>query len=178
MDSFMACFLLTVGLTTTAVGPALAQNSATPASAVVSHSAPTPPDRREKRAFSKPTERIEATLSYMKTALKITDAQLPQWNAFAQQLREQAAGREQRRTSWHAHQSVGTEARQRRYANAIERMERAQQRHAAGIRELNALLAVERPLYAALSGEQKRIADEVLAPPGHNHRSHHRAGPV
>lgn len=183
MDSFMACFLLTVGLTAAAVGPALAQNAAIPAAAVVPHAAQATPNHREMRAFSKPSERIEAKIAYLQTAMKINDTQQPQWKAFADVLRKQATEREQRMASWHAHQTAGTEARQRRHANAIERMERAQQHHAAGIRELNALLAVERPLYAALSSEQKKIANEILSPPGrdgrsHRSKDHHHAGGV
>jgi len=48
--------------------------------------------------------------------------------------------------------------------NAIERLERLQSFHAQAVSRLNDLLAAQKPLYAALSPEQKRIADEVLVP--------------
>src|SRR5690606_27478455 len=43
-----------------------------------------------KQAFRMPGERVEARLAYMKTALKITEAQQPQWDAFAGVMRKQA----------------------------------------------------------------------------------------
>jgi hypothetical protein len=61
--------------------------------------------------------------------------------------------------------------------NAIARMERQQQRHADALTRLNELLAVERPLYAALTPEQKQIADEVLAPRGGHHGGFGHHGP-
>jgi hypothetical protein len=50
--------------------------------------------------------------------------------------------------------------------NAIERLERLQSFHAQAAAHMNDLLAVEKPLYASLSPEQQRVADEVLAPRG------------
>src|SRR3954451_23349317 len=37
-----------------------------------------------------PTEHVEGRIAFLKTELKITDAQLPQWNAFADALRNGA----------------------------------------------------------------------------------------
>src|ERR687893_402348 len=44
----------------------------------------------------KPTQEVEARLAYIRTALKITDAQQPQWNAFANVLRKHARDMDQR----------------------------------------------------------------------------------
>ena len=115
-----------------------------------------------KRAFTKPSERIEARLAYIRTALKITDAQQAQWNAFAETLRSQARLADQRMQEFRAQRDQKGEQ-----PNAIRRLEREQQRHAASVTRLNELLAVQRPLYAALSAEQKAIADELLAPRRH-----------
>jgi hypothetical protein len=38
------------------------------------------------RAF----DRIEGQLAYLRTALRVTDAQMPQWNAFADAVRAQS----------------------------------------------------------------------------------------
>jgi hypothetical protein len=57
------------------------------------------------------------------------------------------------------------------HPTVIERMEREQQYYAAGIHRLNEELEVEKPLYAALSSDQQRIADEVLA--GDRHHGGH-----
>jgi hypothetical protein len=126
----------------------------------------------EQRPFSKPSERVEARLAYQKTALKITDAQTPQWNAYAEFARKQAKDMEQRfekmRGTMRAQR--GTEGRGpqsgpgRQRPNAIESLERRQGVHAEAIRLINERLAVQKPLYAALSPEQQKVADTVLNP--------------
>ena len=126
-----------------------------------SRSASGPGNRIAERAFARPSERVEARLAYIKTALKIADAQQPQWDAYAQLVRKYAQDMDQR---FQARRSgaPGRETRQR--PNAIERLEKAQSFHAAAITRLNQLLAVEKPLYAALSPEQQKVADVVLNP--------------
>ena len=119
-----------------------------------------------KRGFMKPSERVEARLAYLRTALKITDAQQAQWNAFAETLRNQARSADQRMQEFRAQREQG--ARER--PNAIARLEREQQRHAASAVRINELLTVQRPLYLGLSDEQKAIADELLAPRRHGRR--------
>jgi periplasmic protein CpxP/Spy len=120
-----------------------------------------------KRAFTQPSERVEARLAYIRTALKITDAQQAQWNAFAETLRNQARAADQRMQEFRAQREQGAT---RERPNAIARLEREQQRHAESATRINERLAVQRPLYAALSTEQKAIADEVLAPRRHGAR--------
>ena len=120
-----------------------------------------------KRAFTQPSERVEARLAYIRTALKITDAQQAQWNAFAETLRNQARAADQRMQDFRAQREQGAT---RERPNAIARLEREQQRHAESATRINERLAVQRPLYAALSTEQKAIADEVLAPRRHGGR--------
>ena len=117
-----------------------------------------------KRAFTQPSERVEARLAYIRSALKITDAQQAQWNAFAETLRNQARAADQRMQEFRAQREQGAT---RERPNAIARLEREQQRHAESATRINERLAVQRPLYAALSTEQKAIADEVLAPRRH-----------
>ena len=107
---------------------------------------------------------MEARLAYIRTALKITDAQQAQWNAFAETLRNQARAADQRMQEFRAKHEQGAT---RERPNAIARLEREQQRHAESATRINERLAVQRPLYAALSTEQKAIADEVLAPRRH-----------
>ena len=125
-----------------------------------------------KRAFTKPSERTEARLAYLRTALKITDAQQAQWNAFAETLRNQARTADQRMQEFRAQRDQNAT---REKPNAIARLELEQQRHAAAATRINERLAVQRPLYAALSNEQKAIADELLAPRRH-HGGHYGRG--
>ena len=138
----------------------------------------TPPAARERPAHSqsafKPAERAEARLAYMKTALKITDAQAPQWNAFASVVRKHAQQADQRMQERRARmeQAKGGE---RKRPTAIERLERRQQFLTVALSRSNEMLAVQKPLYAALSSEQQRIADEVFASRG-RHGGHRRGG--
>jgi hypothetical protein len=125
--------------------------------------------RHEQRAFARPTERVEARLAYLKTALKITGAQQPQWDAYAGQVRNDAQQMEQRFKSWRKSEPGRAEHKR---ASAIERLERAQSFHADAVTRINGILSVEKPLYAVLSPEQKKVADEVLNP-----RPHFRGGP-
>jgi len=172
MNKLILNTLITVGLAAAAVAPAGAQTAtpSAPDSGQASHGARmhhAMGGHHEKRPFSRPTERVEARLAYIKTALKITDGQQPQWDAFAGFLRTQAAEREKRMGEWHARKERGSERHEHRRPTAIERMERAQEFHAAAIHRLNEQLEVEKPLYAALSSEQKQVADQVLGSHGH-----------
>jgi len=120
--------------------------------------------RQEQRAFARPTERVEARLAYIRTALKISDAQQAQWNAYADEIRKMAQQREQR---FEARRAEASGQGARRPGNSIERLERAQSLHAEAVTRINQLLAVQKPLYAALSPEQKQVADVVLLPRRH-----------
>lgn len=124
----------------------------------------------DQRAFRLPSERIEARVAYLKTALKITDAQQPQWNAFADTLRKHAREADKR---MEARRSRMARERSDTPPTAIERMEFRQARLAAAAARLNDILAAAKPLYVALSPEQQKIADELFAPRRHG-MPHHR----
>ena len=143
-----------------------------------------------ERRFTMPSERVEARLAYARTALKITDAQQPQWDNFANVLRKHARDMDQRfqqrRTQWEAARAQrgegapGAQARVRPNVNAIERLERTQQRMAQRSARLNEVIAAAKPLYASLTPEQRQVADGMLAHQGrgarggHGGREHHR----
>jgi len=160
MNKLIASTLVSIGLTAASASLAVAQPVTPPAT---DHAEARHGMRHfeGKRAFSLPSERVEARLAYIKTALKITDAQQPQWNAFADTLRKQAAEGDKRIQAWRAQAGQRSE---RQRPTAIARIERIQQRHAAAVVRLNELLAVEKPLYASLSNDQKSVADELLVP--------------
>jgi hypothetical protein len=127
-----------------------------------------------QRAVRMPSERVEARLAYLKTALKITDAQQSVWNSFADVLRKHAREGDQRI------QAARTEAAAREKGTrptAIERMERGQQRLAAAQTRQAETLAVAKPLYAALSPEQQKVADELLTPRRDARARHGGRGP-
>lgn len=133
-----------------------------------------------QRAFRSPTDRVEARLAYLKTALKITADQESQWNAFADVRRKQAREATARIEKFRAQR---TEGQKRTPPTAIERMERRQAMMATASTRLTETLAAAKPLYAALSPEQQKVADEVLAPRGRGgpgqrggHRGHGARG--
>lgn len=125
--------------------------------------------RHAPHAFARPTERVEARLAYIKTALKITDAQQAQWEAFANFVRKNAQDREERFKSRRAGERGPAGHGE---GNVIERMERAQSFHAEAVTRINQALAVEKPLYAALSPEQQKVADVVLNPRARGQAGH------
>ena len=116
-----------------------------------------------KHASSLPGERVEARLAYLKTALKITDAQQAQWDAFAGVVRKHAKSADERIKARHAQMAQRAEGKS---PTAIEQLEGRQERLATASARLNELLAAGKPLYAALSPEQQQIADKALASRG------------
>ena len=129
-----------------------------------------------QRALS-PTDRAEAQLAYLKTALKITSSQEAAWNAYAETRRKQARDASQNREKFHSQmaerQKNGTRP------TAVERLEFRQAMLAAASARTSESLAATKPLYAALSPDQKKIADELFARGGHGHRGggHRGHGP-
>ena len=134
----------------------------------------TPRAAPQRRAFRSATERVEARLAYIRTALKITDAQQPQWEGFASVLRKHAQGMDQRMQERRAKAQPGAQRPDFRNVSAIERLERTQQRMAQRSARLNEVIAAAKPLYAALSPDQKQVADEMLARQGGRHGGQHR----
>jgi periplasmic protein CpxP/Spy len=119
-----------------------------------------------KREFQLPSERVEARLAQAKTALKITAEQEAQWNAFADVTRRHAKAADE-------HVKVMRDGKQpQERLTAVQRLERHQQMAAAHAQRLSEVVAAAKPLYAALSTEQKAIADDMLMP----RRGHGRRG--
>ena len=100
-----------------------------------------------------PLRHIEGQIAFNKAELHITDAQLPQWNAFADALRGNAA-------TLQAAMQKGMQASGS--ATAPEQMERRIAMHSIQLDTMKAMLAVAKPLYAALSDDQKKTADELM----------------
>jgi periplasmic protein CpxP/Spy len=155
-----------VTLSFAAAAPLAVAQSATPSAA---------PQRsaHAHHAFRMPSERTEARLAYVKTALKITDAQAPQWDAYANVVRKQAQTADQRMQERRARiEQAKAAGGERKRPTAIERLERRQQFFTNAAARSGELLTVQKPLYAALSPEQQRVADELFASRGH--RGSHR----
>ena len=172
MNSLFSSALVSIGIAALSTSVAFAQSAP--------GADPRPAQGMEKRfaehPFSRPTERVEARLAYLKTALKITDAQKSQWDAFANFVRQNAQEREQRFKSRRT-AAPGSVEPQR--PNAIERIEKAQSVHAEAVTRINQFLAVVKPLYASLAPEQQKVADALLKRrfgPRHGPEMHQRGG--
>jgi len=129
-------------------------------------------DQHAKRPFQLPSERVEARLAYIQTALKISEAQKPQWENFATALRKQAREADKRVQERRTQMAEGSK---RQNLSTIERLERRQRMMTAGAQRLNELIAAGKPLYATLNPDQKQIADGLLMPRHGRggHKRHH-----
>ena len=99
---------------------------------------------------------VEGRLAFLKTELKITDAQLPLWNAVADAIRANA-------------KSMGAIAEgmmgSTQAASLPDKLAAREKMLTARLDALRKLWAAVEPLYAALSDEQKKTADELLMGP-------------
>jgi len=113
-----------------------------------------------------PSQRAEARLAYIKTALQITPAQTGQWNAFADVVRKQAKARDAKAEEMRAkfEQHKDGDAR----PDLVERLEFRQKMLNAAAANTGEMLTALKPLYASFSDSQKQTAAEVL-----NHHEGH-----
>ena len=103
--------------------------------------------------------------------LKITDAQAPQYEALAKVMREQAAAMQAARPAPgapHAAQPV----------SAVEQLERRTEMEKRHLAAQEQMLTALKPLYASLSAEQKKVADQVLGKHGGGHHGGGHGGPM
>jgi len=101
-----------------------------------------------------PLRHVEGQIAFLKAELKITDAQMPQWNAFADALRGSAA---------RLQQAISGATNAPGPVTAPELMQRRVKLLTAELDAVQTVLAAATPLYAALSDEQKKLADALLA---------------
>lgn len=108
---------------------------------------------------------IEGRLAFLRTELKLTEAQMPLFDRLSDEMRARARTMAAR----HAERKAQAKAQP---VSAVERLEKRnavmKAASAAGERYLDAL----KPLYASLSDEQKQVADQLLGS-RHGGRKHH-----
>jgi len=111
------------------------------------------PDMRTMAAMA---GHVEGRLAFLKTELKITDAQLPLWDAVADVIRANA-------------RSMGSMAEgmmgSTQTAALPDRLAAREKMMSAHLEVLRKFKAAIDPLYAAFSDEQKKTADELLMGP-------------
>jgi len=99
---------------------------------------------------------VEGRLAFLKTELKITDAQLPLWNAVADAMRANAKTMGDMAGGMMGGSQAGM------LPEKLAMREKMMTAHLEALRKFKA--AVD-PLYAALGDEQKKTADELLIGP-------------
>ena len=100
-----------------------------------------------------PMTHVEGRLAFLKTELKITAAQEPQWSKFADAFR--AVGRTTKSMEGRMMQGGAG-------ATAPDLLARQERQLTARLDAVRTIKATFDPLYAALSGEQKKVADELM----------------
>ncbi len=98
-------------------------------------------------------DRVEGRIAFLKTELKITDAQAKPWDAFAQSLRDNA----KKLGGMRSMMGRGTGG-----ATLAQRLDQQEQWYSARLDGIKSLKASFTPLYAALSDEQRKTADQLL----------------
>jgi Spy/CpxP family protein refolding chaperone len=147
-----------------ALGPLLGAGSFALAQPAAQAPAATSPAGAPHAHADRPS-RIEGRLAFLRTELKITDAQQAKWNALADVMRENDKTMRQRMRQMHA-------SGQAKPMNAVEALERREQMSEARAADLKKFVAALRPLYDSLSPEQKKTADELLVHQGRQHKGH------
>jgi LTXXQ motif family protein len=103
---------------------------------------------------------VEGRIAFLKTELKITEAQSAQWSQFAEALRANA----RRMTEMHGKMS-GMMSQGGAAMSAPERLDRMETMMTAMLESVRTTKAALTPLYAALTDEQKKLANDLIRGP-------------
>lgn len=102
-------------------------------------------------------QRVEERLVSLKSDLKITEAQTPAWNGFADAMRANVKAMQSAAVDMRPAEGAAPDALKR-----MEAMDAMAKVHAQGAERL---LNAFRPLYAQMSEEQRQVAAQKLMPP-------------
>ncbi len=145
-------------IATMIAGPLMAQSTAELGKAA--HHGSSAPTAREgsvscMEKMSGMANHTEDRIASMRSKLKITEAQMPQWNAFADAMR----GNARRMTEMHEKMAPAA------VLSAPERLDRMEKMTTGMMEAAQSTKAAFMPLYSVMSDEQKKVAD-TLAPAG------------
>ncbi len=122
----------------------------------------------DSRSARSPEDRLERRLAYLRDQLRITPAQEGAWTNFTAALRDEA--RERERAQGGA-VNDRDQLRGRQASSVVERLEERRRAIADRGADLDHVLTALRPLYAAFTADQRRIADRLMFQPrGENGR--------
>ena len=107
-------------------------------------------------------DHVEGRIAFLKAELKITEAQMPQWNAFADALRENARRMSGMPAMMMQGGMMGQDGASVSAPDRLDRMEKMMTTMLEAIKATRAALA---PLYAVLTEEQKKVADQLIHGP-------------
>jgi hypothetical protein len=102
-------------------------------------------------------DRVEGRIAFLRAELKITDAQASAWNAFADALRTNAKTLGEVRASMMPQAGMASQA-------LVDRLALQEKWLAARLEGTRAIKSALASLVGTFSDEQKRTADEILAP--------------
>jgi hypothetical protein len=101
-------------------------------------------------------DRVEGRIAFLRTELKITDAQAGAWDAFAEALRANSRKLGEVRGTMMAHMNASLQA--------PDRLALQEQWLAARLEGTRAVRSAATALYGVLSDDQKKTGNEILAP--------------
>jgi LTXXQ motif family protein len=101
-------------------------------------------------------EYVDGDLAFLKTELKISEAQMPQWNAFAEAFRS-----ERQKTASLCREAMD-QAKEMRSASLPDTLKKAEDQLSGRLDSLRTMEAALGPLYASLSKDQKKTADQIM----------------
>jgi hypothetical protein len=101
-------------------------------------------------------DHIEGRVAFLRTELKITEAQQPAWNAFADAMRTNAKSLGEMRGSMMSQQGAG--------AGLVEKLAFQEKWLAARLEGTRAMKSALTNLVSTFTDEQKKTADDLLAP--------------
>ena len=105
-------------------------------------------------------DRIEGRIAFLRAELNITEAQASAWNAFADAMRSNAKKLAEVRASMMARLDAG----QQQAPTMAERLDQQERSLLARLEGTRALKSAVTNLYGTLSEDQKKTANELLAP--------------
>ena len=105
-------------------------------------------------------DRIEGRIAFLRAELNITEAQASAWNAFADAMRTNAKKLAEVRASMMARLDAG----QQQAPTMAERLDQQERSLLARLEGTRALKSAVANLYGTLSEDQKKTANELLAP--------------
>jgi len=105
-------------------------------------------------------DRIEGRIAFLRAELNITEAQASAWNSFADAMRTNAKKLAEVRASMMSQSDAG----QQQALTMAERLDQQERWLVARLEGTRALKSAVTNLYGALSEDQKKTANELLAP--------------